>query len=48
MMSAVNSFFSETEVANVTSCKLLKSVGMEIESKIEKYGASQYVFIILK
>lgn len=35
---------AETQVANVPSCRLLKSIGMNLSQTIERFGAKQGIF----
>ena len=37
---------SETQTANKSSCKLLKRIGMNLESTVERFGAEQSIFSI--
>ena len=37
---------AETQTANILSCKLLERVGMELEQKIQRFGAEQAIYAI--
>ena len=35
---------AETQVANTASCRLLESIGMDLERTVERFGATQGIF----
>lgn len=37
---------AETQTANISSCKLLERVGMELEQTISRFGAEQAIYSI--
>ncbi|QHJ69928.1 GNAT family N-acetyltransferase [Planococcus halotolerans] len=37
---------AETQSANISSCRLLKKLGMELERKFFRYGAEQRLYVI--
>lgn len=37
---------AETQTANISSCKLLEKLGMELERKVNRFGAEQSIYSI--